>query len=540
MKPFGVWQKTQRFARRLRRDEGGAVLIYVTIALTVFMGFAALVIDGGRLFSLSTEMQSAADALALAGAAELDGNSDAIERADRAMGKELGVDALVQNNQTFATGAAAITGFSRRYLTALPADDQPLSAADEFETEEPAEARFVQVSLTGSDNRVIDTLFAPAVGGSATAPADAIAIAGFTQAVCKFTPLFICNPYPDAQTLLDKLDNWNDANNADRRRLINLKKWSGNGQISPGNFGFLDSPGRNGAAALRDALAVDVPLACFSQNGVDLHQGNVASVRQAVNARFDLYDGTFNNNNNDVAYRPAMDVIKGYTLQSGNACSNKNNLDTTNAQPLPLDQTWTQLANTTGARWGSGDWDCAGYWKWNHGPDHAATDDPAAPSGCSSAANTTMSRYDMYRWEVNNRPSGIPDMSKLTPDKGENGNPQCYKKNASTLTDPSKNPDDIDRRIIYAAVLDCSTLPNGNSKTEMPALAFIKMFVTRPMASNSNNCNGRNNGNPNSNGNGTFDPDCEEDAGDLFVEIVDKVKPGNDDAVLHDIVQLYR
>jgi Flp pilus assembly protein TadG len=529
MRISGMSQRTLGFSRRLARDERGAVLVYVSIALTVFMGFAALVIDGGRLFTLDTEMQSAADAIALAGAAELDGNTDAQDRADAAMAN------LVQNSQTFGTGAATITGFTRRFLDELPDDDQPITG--DYVAADAASTRFVEVTVT---DRAMDSMFATAIGGTATPDAGAVAVAGFTSAVCKFTPLFICNPYPDAQTLLNKLDDWNDPNNADRQRLINLKKWSGNGKISPGNFGFLDSPGRNGAAALRDALAVDVPLACFSQNGVDLHQGNVASVRQAVNARFDLYDGTFNNNNNDVAYRPAMDVIKGYTLQNGNACSNKNQLDTTNAQPLPLDQTWTQLASTTGARWGSGDWDCAGYWAWNHGTDHTALGDPAAPSGCSSAASTTMSRYDMYRWEVNNRPSGIPDMSPLKPDKGENGNPQCYNRNASTLTDPSKNPNDIDRRIIYAAVLDCSALPNGNSKTNMPALAFIKMFVTRPMSSNSTSCNGRNGGNPNSNGNGSFDPNCEEDAGDLFIEIVDKVKPGTDDAVIHDIVQLYR
>jgi Flp pilus assembly protein TadG len=516
------------FGRRLARDEQGATLIYVSLALTVFMGFAALVIDGSRLFTLDTEMQSAADALALAGAAELDGNTDAVDRAKAAM------DNLVQNDQTFANGARQISGYSARFLSAIPADDRPITEATEIDDEDTdqASARFVEVTLTSDNAGLIDTLFAPAVGGGPTAGASAVAVAGFTQAVCKFTPLFICNPYPDEQALLDKLDNWNDADNADRPRLINLKKWSGSGQLSPGNFGFLDTPGHNGAAALRDALAVDEPAACFSQNGVDLHQGNVASVRQAINARFDLYEGSFNSNKNDEAYRPALNVVKGYTLQSGGACTNNNQLDTTNAKPLPLDETWTQLADTTGARWGSGDWDCANYWAWNHGPDHTSAGDPAAPSGCSSAASTTMSRYDMYRSEVND--SRIPNTSNLSP-KGENGNPQCYKggNQNDTLSDPSRDPDDIDRRIIYAAVLDCSALPNGNSQTEMPALAFVKMFVTRPMSSNGNSCNGNGNGN-------LDDPTCEEDASDLFIEIVDKVKPGTDDAVLHDMVQLYR
>src|SRR5688572_31988869 len=99
------------FGRRLARDESGAVLIYTSIALTVFMGFAALVVDGGRLFTLDTELQSAADALALAGAAELDGSSGAIGRSQDAM------DDLVENGQTFGTGAAAVTAYEARFLS---------------------------------------------------------------------------------------------------------------------------------------------------------------------------------------------------------------------------------------------------------------------------------------------------------------------------------------------------------------------------------------------------------------------------------------
>src|SRR5687768_1873579 len=109
--------------RAIARDERGAVLVYVSIAMTVFMGFAALVIDGGRLFTLNTEMQSAADALALAAAAELDGNADARERATNAM------DDLIENDQRFATGPAAIVAPTPVFLSALPSDDQPLSAA---------------------------------------------------------------------------------------------------------------------------------------------------------------------------------------------------------------------------------------------------------------------------------------------------------------------------------------------------------------------------------------------------------------------------
>jgi len=57
-----------RIARPLT-DDRGAVLVYVTVGLGVFIGVAALAIDGSRLFTLQTEFQSAADAYALAGAA---------------------------------------------------------------------------------------------------------------------------------------------------------------------------------------------------------------------------------------------------------------------------------------------------------------------------------------------------------------------------------------------------------------------------------------------------------------------------------------
>jgi hypothetical protein len=53
------------------------------------------------------------------------------------------------------------------------------------------------------------------------------------------------------------------------------------------------------------------------------------------------------------------------------------------------------------------------------------------------------------------------------------------------------------------------------------------MFITRPMSKNNTTCQ------PN-------DDTCESDSGDLYVEMIDVVKPGADDAVLHDMVQLYK
>jgi Flp pilus assembly protein TadG len=510
MRISGVSPRICGFGYRLARDERGAVLVYVSIALTVFMGFTALVIDGGRLFTLDTEMQSAADALALAGAAELDGNDDAITRATAAM------DNLVQNNQTFGNGAAAITGYTPIFLTELPADSQPLSDVEAFATTDDASARFVEVKLTDANDRAIDTMFAPAIGGNSTANASAVAIAGFTSAVCKFTPLFICNPYegdgidtlPEFTTMVETA--------SQQRRLITLKKGPGGGSTSyfPGNFGFLQPQDGRGANALRDSLGKVDPGSCFRQDGVQTRTGNVISVRQAVNARFDVYDGNYNSKKNDADYRPGLNVTKGYLKTSGNRCSQQ--IYSGSAVPPPAMAFPTDDCSTGGCaslggqpdRMGNGDWDFGKYWDINHGNRNGALDE-AYPNGWTDA--NPPSRYQVYRHEISNN---------LIPNKlsagGEDGRPAC---STATATD------DPDRRILYAAVLNCGALDiRGNSNSTVPAVAFVKMFITRPMTKlpGSGSC-----------------PTCEED-GDLLVEMVDVVKPGIDDAVIHDIVQLYR
>src|SRR5437879_12041708 len=77
---FSVIRSIYRFAR----EEGGAVAIQIALTTTVLLGFAGLVVDLGEAFTLNTELQQAADAAALAAAAELDGFSGAQTRATAA------------------------------------------------------------------------------------------------------------------------------------------------------------------------------------------------------------------------------------------------------------------------------------------------------------------------------------------------------------------------------------------------------------------------------------------------------------------------
>ena len=74
--------------RGLWSDTSGVILPYVTIMLVVIVGTSVLALDGSRYMSLQTQLQKAADAFALAAAAELDRFPDAIDRANRAIDEQ--------------------------------------------------------------------------------------------------------------------------------------------------------------------------------------------------------------------------------------------------------------------------------------------------------------------------------------------------------------------------------------------------------------------------------------------------------------------
>src|SRR4051812_38219453 len=107
--------------KSLGRDENGAVLPLIAIVLTVMIGGAAMALDISRLYSMQSALQKAADAYALAGAAELDGSADSITRANAAI--------AMMGSRNRAEGVFAAPS-SVNYYTSLPAtDDLAMPAA---------------------------------------------------------------------------------------------------------------------------------------------------------------------------------------------------------------------------------------------------------------------------------------------------------------------------------------------------------------------------------------------------------------------------
>ena len=96
----------KRSLRAFRRDQRGAVAVWAVLIAPPLLGVAALAVDLSRIYSAQAEMQTAADALARAGALELDGSSGAITRAN------LAINNLVANDQRFSMPATRAGSWS--------------------------------------------------------------------------------------------------------------------------------------------------------------------------------------------------------------------------------------------------------------------------------------------------------------------------------------------------------------------------------------------------------------------------------------------
>jgi Flp pilus assembly protein TadG len=475
------------------RDTSGVILPYVTMLLAVIVGTSVLALDGARYMSLQSQLQNGADALALAGAAELDEKSDSITRATAA------IDNLVTNATLYGTGDHAhVQVSSTRFLSSLPASDSSDIGAANV-TADPTLAKFVEVTVTP----VTLTTILPAsfFGGTNSVTAGAVAVAGFPNTVvCNFPPIFVCNPYETAgmsdaaATAAFRTAMGTPATLRKQLRLDDAK-------TGPGQFGYLVPPdGCNGAACLTDWIARTSPRACYSKASVDLNTGAKTSVRDGFNVRFDIPSGGLNPS---AAYAPATNVRKGYVRAkqgqsvdtnwchavisgSGTPSSWTSNSGAdpnckANTASAPAPQAPIPLPNDTfsgtAAVQGDGNWNCAAYWANNH--------TAAAPSGCT-ATNPTISRYQVYEYEIANNLIGAHSQYTAAACTGtgpSNGSPMCAGASAAVATP--------DRRNIVVAVINCLAhpLPSGSTANNIPVAAFAKYFVTRPVGDRSDGTN---------------------------------------------------
>ncbi|TPI13092.1 hypothetical protein FJW06_15735 [Mesorhizobium sp. B4-1-3] len=465
--------------RRFWRDQRGVALILVSVMLPAIIGFSLLSIDMSRVNNMHNDLQKAADAFALAGAAELDGSNGAWARAERAMAT------LVHNESYFSTvgtngrfilsagqpGGAlrcnSAGNISWCFLKTIPADTAAITTANYANTD-PAvgqlETRFVQVTVVPTGFAAIfPASFLTGNTASNSFNVGASAVAGFRTSVCDYTPVFICNPYEGSPggVSLEQAATTREY----RRRQITLRN---DGSYQPGNFAFLASPDGNGAQALELALARVKPSGCYAQDGVNTEPGqNAGPVQDGLNARFGIsknYVGTANG--------PAANVRMG--LKSFN-CNNSTTFETDPTKGIGLEEdSCISAGNCTmmGGRMGAGDWNFARYWAANH-PGRAV------PSALSGTGVNLPTRYEVYRYELD------PDGNPATNDSivgdasvgGETGTPSCGQTPVTT----------VDRRILYGAIIDCNAIGGFNGRADnVPVHAFGSFFITEPIKDGKN------------------------------------------------------
>jgi Flp pilus assembly protein TadG len=453
----------ERSSTQLCSDCDGVILPYVAIMLGVIIGLSALALDGSRLMSVQTQLQNGADALALAGAAELDRRPDSIIRANAA------IQDLIKNpiSGVEIGQTAEVSGID--FLQSLPAsDDLPITNANL--TNDPTLAAYIQVTL----KPIAMQMIFPVSAGLDRMTVSAQSIAGYDQIVCNAQPLFVCNPFENSgmtyfqatQALLQA-----DQNSASYHPLLRLAlSQFKNGGYSAGDTGYVvpatgvlptGACGPGSEFGVPQALAATQLQACFRLSGVNLVPGDNQPAADGLNTRFDIYANGFTSCR---TYPPDQNVRKGFIALGNinwcNAIPAPPNWPLSNplSAPLPVDSNMiADQSFNPGVSLGNGTWNCAAYWSIAHS---IGSGKSSPPAGCT--ANATISRYSVYRYEMN----FLADRSSAS----ETGAPQC------------NPPGAVNRRVLTVPIVNCgsSPVPVLNNAERVPVAAFGRFFLSLP------------------------------------------------------------
>ena len=522
------------------RDESGYVLVLSLIALPALLALGLIIVDVGRGNNAHSDLQAAADAVALAGARELDGGVDAITRAEGAMAELFNtVSFLGLSEDTFNIGMTTDTGeFTITFLTDIPdSDDTPITAtylADNATTN-GADAEFIHVSVRSQDLNAF--FFNPVTRLRPSVPIAAEAVATYRTAACDVTPLFICNPF-ETSTVAPNLQTAFSEGRLYGRMLRLLP--SADSTSSPGNFGFLsvagvdDNANNNNTNAstntLREIFAGGRNPNCYEARTVETKPGRALAIRDGVNVRFDIYGGYFNASRR-ADYPAPANVRKGYITtdngggngnggnsggNGGNSGGNGGNAGCTSSEPvedvmkaeyngvLPsVDKYWAigftpnfdmtppGAGGVLGAAIGSGNWDIENYWAVNH-PTIPLTDTMKTElitSGGMKSMNadplgpgsTVPSRYDVYRYEIEKGlVAGISQGDGIPPSDGTTETGLAICSEAPPVESPTRR--DPDLRTVFAALVNCiENEGEGGGINTYPVEAYASLFLVRPM-----------------------------------------------------------
>ena len=522
-------------AKGLWLNSGGAIAPTVALSLTMLIAVGGIAFDYSRMASLDTELQQAADQAALAAATQLDGQGGACARAALAANSMLANDTLLSNDGGGKSivipneGGCDATGSIRFYqdiAKTVPATSN-------------ANARFVEVFV---NPRQVNFALTPIVAAMDSGMLNAAAYAGLDSAICKTPPVMICNPQETGVNT-----------NFDYTALVGVgirltTVGNGSGTWAPGNFGYLNSQaGVSGVPALRQALGWEnLPGDCIAGTGVNTKPGASVNVTDALNTRFDIYDSNVScpsGGNCGASINSVKDVARNANASGGNSCRlhTQGWREGTTATAygwgtipgtvaaLPTTTTPSVMGHppdichavrrggTVAGRCdtpiGNGNWDRDAYFRVNYGWNNAQW---VANTGLT----TSTTRYQVYKWEMNNRGNTIGGKVILNPRIVSGSGPSAFTSYGKPVCSPAQgfgtgvipnNTNVVDRRVISVAVVNCIANGVKGSSTNVPVQDWIDAFLVQPAVDRGTG------GNQVSN------------AGEIYVEIIGRTQNATDE-----------
>jgi Flp pilus assembly protein TadG len=461
--------------RSLLSCTSGAVAPTVALSLVGLIAAGGLAFDYSRLVGMHSELQNAADQAALAAASQLDGKTGAMARATTAASNLVANATLISNDTSGSNVSIAAVAFYQNKAKTIATTD--------------AEARYVEVTV---DGREVFYALTPVVAAMSSGDIDAAAMAGMGSATCKVPPVMMCNPAESSDP------DFTVANYIGKG--IRLVANDGGGGYGPGNFGFLDNNAGNGANIVKAALGnIAVPGDCIPGDGVTTQPGEMVSVLDALNTRFDVYANGLNNpcGANNAGCPPSAnarkDVVKantGCAFQPGNgnvgwklppspylpASSTAYDAATYPAgglspmgYPRDICHALSVAGSCSGGRIGDGAWDRYAYFRSN------SVNYPAVPTSTEMATmfgSSTPTRYQVYQYEMNNAATRLQPQAagSLT----AHGAPICV---TPGLTPGGTTPD---RRRLSVAVINCTSEGVAGRTTDITVTRWIDVFLVEP------------------------------------------------------------
>lgn len=490
--------------KKLWCEESGAVASIYALALPALIAIGGIAFDYTRLASMDSELQNAADQAALAAVTQLDGKAGAVSRATNAASQ------LIANGTVFSNdGNGAGVSIASVVFYEDPDGNDVVDTAD---ADADNRARFVEVTVGA--RRAFYAL-TPIVDALSSGNINAAAMAGLGSAICRVPPVMMCNPAEPEGNDDPSIDF--DAN-AFEGVGVRLVANDGGGGYGPGVFGFLEVGVGSNLPELRVAVGRETPEGdCVASSGVDISPGNMVSVRDAFNVRFDVYaNGSGLNqacNNNGSLCPPSANTRKDLFIagnnpagqapfQSGNGNGGNtwrlpNNTSTQMYPPAVLTtdraltngeiaQLWPMgyprdichAVSTTGVcpngRIGDRDWDRNAYFRSNSA---AYPSVPTATDLTNWFGRTDPSRYDVYRWEIENSATRLVNQSI----PGLNGNnARASRPTPVNRAGITPGLDTVDRRRLSVAVINCEAEDVGANSTEVPVRRWVDVFLVEP------------------------------------------------------------